>query len=195
MEKETPNRFLDDSVDIEILSAMDGKKNITDISKETGLTYKSVFHRIKRMEESKWIIPHKTKDITQGICFTIDPSFNAKIEKNLQKYKSNTGLFKESLKYPGIKPQLQDLLRLIEKKRLISKIEINEYLYEKYCPSMEMDKGKIVNGEEYRKKLENYMQLSFARGEMEALGLIRSREELTRAGIKFLKELYEENIK
>ena len=169
--KKTELNKIGDPVDLQILSNIDGKKNITDISRETGYTYKSVFHRIKRLEKQKFVILEKTKDITEGAILTIPPEVKEKIAHEIRRYKFAESDIEEFKKDKELSKNIVELLNFIEKNRLVSDQDISSFIWEKY----------YISG-----KPERLTKIFTAYKSLISSGILRSRLELTRAGRKFL---------
>jgi len=171
--EEQETTLIQDFVDLEILSIIDEKsdKNITGISKESGYTYKSTFHHVKKMNKNGWITPHSTKDITEGITYTINPTFKKRADVELRRYRFAKDSLSEIRKDKKQNDILLELLKFIDGKRLVSDIEMSTFIWEKYH-SIDMPyfaKAMLVKS-------------AMIRG-----GLLRSRLEVTRSGKQFLK--------
>jgi ADP-glucose pyrophosphorylase len=162
--------LIEDPVDLRILSNIDGKKNITDISIITGYTYKSVFHRIKKLQTEGFVELHKTKDITKGAILTIPKKIEDMIEHELKRYKFAEDELISLLSDKSTEKELMDILKFIQENRFVSNHDINSFLYEQYNKDIE----KII-------KILHLYELCID------CGFLRSRVEITRAGKKIIK--------
>jgi len=163
---ELKEKIVNDSFDLEILSFINEENNITKISKLTGYTYKSVFHRIKKLEQKKFIIPHKTKDITDGITFSLNPEFKEKIENELEQYNLSKNTLMNYLSDDKKRKNLIDLLKYIQKNRFVSEHDLINYFLSK----------------------EDYFDLGILFYPLQICNWINMRTEITRKGKKIIKE-------
>ena len=172
MKKEELN-LIRDPVDLEILSHIDGKRNITDISAITKYTYKSVFHRIKKMEKVGWITLTKTTDITQGAILNISSNIKNTIEHEIRSYQLAGMKYKEIIrKDPSSKEDVKQILSFINNNRLVSEHDIDAFIWDKY-----------------QFLTPKWSDVGLLRDSLVRLGCLRSRIEITRSGKKLLNEL------
>jgi DNA-binding MarR family transcriptional regulator len=169
MEK-TELNLIEDPVDLEIISNIDDKKNITAISTATGYTYKTVFHRIKRLEKEGLVKLEKTKDITEGAILTIPSEVKEKIDHEIRRYTSAKIDLEKSLQDKNKLKQIIEILEYVENNRLICKHDLDSFTWNKYFDCNQ------------------HLSALFAISNLIGSGRLRSRIEITRAGKKLLKD-------
>lgn len=150
--------ILDDPFYIKILNFVDGKSNIMDISKKVGMTYKTVFYKIKNLEKEGYInfikhTPHISKENKSEINAKLN-MYNA-LEEELSK----------SLKNKKLKEKIIKGLNFIKNNRGLSKKKAYEIL-------------RIEPAYKHHQIFNSLLEI----------GLIRDRVEITKKGKQFLKE-------
>jgi len=163
-EKNTKLILIEDTTDLQILLKIDGKRNITDISRISGYTYKSTYYRIIKMQKLGWIELKKHKDITRGATLNIKKDFRKKIEHELSSYQTGEIKILEAFKNKEIKESTKELLKFIEDNRLVSEHNVLSFMFDKHQLNL-----KLINL-------------------LKKLGYIRSRLEISRSGKKLLNE-------
>ncbi len=172
MEK-TELNLIEDPVDLNILSNIDDKKNITDISIATGYTYKSVFHRIKKLEKQGLIKLNKTSDITAGAVLTIPKEVQEKISHQIRRFKFAESELNELQKDKQISKNIIEILNFVSKNRLVCDADVSSFIWIKYYKEGQP---------------ETIFKVKRAYDCLIDSGRLRSRVEITRAGKKLLQE-------
>ena len=148
----------------EILNLSDGKNNISDIHKKIPLTYKSVFFRLKELEEAgilekSEIAPHLTKSPT------ISEEYKKEVNRNITWIISNQENLEKEIKNPDKKKAILEILKLLRGQR-------------------KLDRKEFLNKIRHLSPMEYLQMFNLLRNSV----FVKERLEITKKGIKFLKE-------
>lgn len=148
------------ALDLEILFYCNGKNNISEIKRETPLSYKSVFYRIKEFEKAGILSIEDGKP-------EISPEHKKQIFNKVNFMRAGEESLFKLIGNPEKVGYIKDLLKTIKLQRFLTKQDLKEKLKD-------------------RKDIAEIVVLN---GLLESAGIIRERYELTRKGSIFLKAL------
>ncbi len=158
---------------LDILTFCNGEYNILEITEKVGLSYKTIFLRIKELEKFGIVEIQKGAIYQEGSKINLSPNYEEEIKEEIMIYETS-GLrpLQDLLKDKDKKQQIFNFLSLIKKNRFIGREEVLGFINEN----------------------KNTRDLGVIRNILSCSGLIRERLEITKKGIRFLKTL-EEDLK
>lgn len=158
---------LDNGITLEILKFCDGKNTLSDIVKDTGLTYKTVSLQLDKLKEIGLIHLKKEEIGLKKVVPYINNEYEAEVKRELK----NVNLHEEKLKEELEKEGRQEFYI-----KFLDRLSKNRFL----------DENEIVRG--ISEKLENIPKYGPLIIYSKMAKFHRQRVELTRKGSLFLKE-------
>ncbi len=152
---------------LDILKFCDGNHNILDISKAIGLTYKSTFLRIKKLEDAGIVTVESMDKVGAGSKIKIADTYKKDVKIRTLIYESEEQHVINASKDKNKLQIIIDLLTMLKKKRFIDREEMREALK---SATTEKLADQII--------LTSHLLNS---------GYIKERQEITKKGIKFLE--------
>lgn len=153
----------------EILRLCDGRHSILDIKNEVGLSYKSIFYRIKELNKAGMISIENSGSIGEKSIIKISYEYQNFIKKQLSWFQLSENEIKSLQKNEDKKKSTIEVLSLLKKYRWIDSKSLQTY------------NRKFWENEKDSHKIPDIPQLV-------NFGLIKERMELTKKGKKFLEQ-------
>jgi len=146
----------------DILSFIDGKNNISQIKRNVGMTYKTVFYKIKEMEDLGIVDFNKNK-----IPF-IAEKYQGLVLGKIQSLKQNEKIIDSIMRDSNRKERTIKALRLLESKRWVSDVDFNMIVFNDY--------------NDFTPEMVQFVAT------LRSAGIIRRHPEITIRGKNFLKQ-------